>query len=284
MSRLYELYDSLQTVTIIRRDANDKKTQEFVTALEKVNKEELLRALNYLYPLVKAIDFCQKDTTSSMEVIPLLRNIYSYYTNNIMITLDSDLQKKIFDERFRLFRHLPEELFTLFTETPREVNTSSKEIQERVKRIRQEAFNVFASKSDFDHTDFSMKESADIRANKVAAEVNTFLNDWKSRIGITTTQYFQFSSCNCPQLYSLWKLTMSRVASSATVERSFSAQALLQTPLRNSLSIESVNELLSIRLNYKSLTAIKGKRFVTRWLECYDGLKEKGELCIPPFM
>ena len=88
-----------------------------------------------------------------MEVIPLLCNIYSYYTNNIMITLDSDMQKKIFDERFRLFRLLPKELFTLFTETPREVNTSSKEIQERVKRIRQEAFNVFASKSDFDHTD-----------------------------------------------------------------------------------------------------------------------------------
>ena len=282
MSRFYELYDSLKTVTTIRRDAKDKKLKSFVTALEKVNKEELLRILNYLYPLVKAIDFCQKDTTSSMEVIPLLRNIYSYYTNNIMITLDSDMQKKI-DERFS-FRHLPEELFTLFTETPREVNTSSTEIQERVKRIHQEAFNVFASKSDFDHTDFSIKESADVRANKVAAEVNIFLNDWKSRIGITTTQYFQFSSCNCPQLYSLWKLTMSRVASSAAVERSFSAQALLQTPLRNSLSIESVNKLLSIRLNYKSLTAIKGKRFVTRWLECYDSLKEKGELCIPPFM
>ena len=135
------------------------------------------------------------------------------------------------------------------------MNTSSTEIQERVKRIHQEAFNVFASKSDFDHTDFSIKESADIWANKVAAEVNTFLNDWKSRIGITTTQYFQFSSCNYPQLYSLWKHTMSRVASSVAVERSFSAQALLQTPLRNSLSIESVNELLSIRLNYKSLTA-----------------------------
>ena len=282
MSRFYELYDSLKTVTTIRSDAKDKKLKSFVTALEKVNKEELLRILNYLYPLVKAINFCQKDTTSSMEVIPLLRNIYSYYTNNIMITLDSAMQKKI-DERFS-FRHLPEELFTLFTEIPREVNTSSKEIQECVKRIRQEAFNVFASKSDFDHTDFSIKESADVRANKVAAEVNIFLNDWKSRIGITTTQYFQFSSCNCPQLYSLWKLTMSRVASSAAVERSFSAQALLQTPLRNSLSIESVNELLSIRLNYKSLTAIKGKRFVTRWLECYDSLKEKGELCIPPFM
>ena len=91
MSRFYELYDSLKTVTTIRRDAKDKKLKSFVTALEKVNKEELLRILNYLYPLVKAIDFCQKDTTSSMEVIPLLRNIYSYYTNNIMITLDSDM-------------------------------------------------------------------------------------------------------------------------------------------------------------------------------------------------
>ena len=77
---------------------------------------------------------------------------------------------------------------------------------------------------------------------------------------------------------------MSRVASSTAVERLFSAQALLQTPLRYSLSVESVNELLPIRLNYKSLTAINGKRFVTRWLECYDNLKEKGEFCIPPFM
>ena len=64
MSRFYELYDSLQTVTTIRRDAKDKKLKSFVTTLEKVNKEELIRTLNYLYPLVKPL--------TSARRIPLL--------------------------------------------------------------------------------------------------------------------------------------------------------------------------------------------------------------------
>ena len=86
------------------------------------------------------------------------------------------------------------------------------------------------------------------------------------------------ASCKYPNLHGLWLRPMSRTGSSVTVERSFSAQALLQTPHRNRLSEESINELLPIRYNYKTFSSLKGDHFVTRWIECYEGIEKKGEL------
>ena len=129
MARFYELYEALITVSLLRSGSRDQKTKDFITAMEKIKKEELLRALHYLYPLVEAINYCQKDTTSTKEVIPLIRSLYDYYKNSILITLKPETQKKIFDERFRMYRYTPEELYRLFTEAPREVNVSSPEVQ-----------------------------------------------------------------------------------------------------------------------------------------------------------
>ena len=173
MARFYELYESLITVSLLR-DFIDQKTKDFITAMEKIKKEELLRALHYLYPLVEAINYCQKDTTSTMEVIPLIRSLYEYYKNSILITLKPETQK-IFDERFRMYRYMPEEQYRIFTEAPREVNVSSPEIQKRVEKIRKEAYHIFCGVTDHDEQDSWEEEDADRRANQTASEVIGFL-------------------------------------------------------------------------------------------------------------
>ena len=233
MARFYELYEALITVSLLRSGSRDQKTKEFITAMGKVKKEELLRALHYLYPLVEAINYCQKDTTSTKEVIPLIRSPYDYYKNSILITLKPETQKKIFDERFRMYRYMPEELYRLFTEAPREVNVSSPEVQQRVEKIREEAYNIFCGVTDYDEQDTWEEEDADRRPKLTASEAIVFLQQCRMRKGLSTTEYFSIASCKNPNLHGLWLRTMSRTASSAAVERSFSAQALLQTPHRN---------------------------------------------------
>lgn len=163
MARFYELYESLITVSLLRSGSRDQKTKDFITAMEKIKKEELLRALHYLYPLVDAINYCQKDTTSTMEVIPLIRSLLKPET------------QKIFDERFRMYRYMPEEQYRIFTEAPREVNVSSPEIQKRVEKIREEAYNIFCGVTDHDEQDSWEEEDADRRANQTASEVIGFL-------------------------------------------------------------------------------------------------------------
>ena len=95
------------------------------------------------------------------------------------------------------------------------------------------------------------------------------MKNWKER-SVMTTALFLESNSDYPEIYALWKMFCCQCASSAAVERSFSAQALICTPLRNRLDDSKVEMLLSIRWNCEELRRIFGLYRIMDWIREYD--------------
>ena len=107
-------------------------------------------------------------------------------------------------------------------------------------------------------TEYIRKENIDLISERAAIEVPSFLEFGVKRGRATVAEFFvahkrRRSDIQFNILSQVHDIVKSQCASSASVERSFSEQALIQTPRRRRLKYETVNNLMMIKCNLKFL-------------------------------
>jgi len=83
MSVLYSLRDTIEQLkNECRNGYGGTKGKILLCQLQQLNWEYVEKLLHYLRPLVQGIDFCQKDTTTALDVKQMWDNLYYFYVNN----------------------------------------------------------------------------------------------------------------------------------------------------------------------------------------------------------
>ena len=78
MSRFLSLFGALTALKENMESRNEydpKQKKEFVTAMEAIDKKELTKVVHFLRPLVQCIDFCQRDSSLQIDIVPMINGL-----------------------------------------------------------------------------------------------------------------------------------------------------------------------------------------------------------------
>ena len=243
MRRFYILWNVL---TRLNSHIDPDDHPKFADAFKLIDKTHLLYIVQLLYPLVEAIDYCQRDSSRSVDGLAIIKKLRDYYLDISVDGLENDEVEKIFSDRLKLFNHLSEGLQELFS-LPYSKKLDDSEKNNLVNKCIDELLKI--SIPDMDKQEIE---------NIAYMEVPLFLDSGTLRKGLTISGFFQsYNNRNQGQKFVLlphvYEQLKSQVASSAAVERSFSEQALIQTSRRRLLKTKTVNNLMMIKCNLKFL-------------------------------
>ena len=124
-------------------------------------------------------------------------------------------------------------------------------VQEFCIQVGEEVEKRLIPVSNFYSRDEEMKRVAE--ANSSRSEVLEYLMDYRKRIGVSVEEYMKLFSYKYPVLFPIYRELSCQVASSAAVQRSFSAHGRFLSPQRNCLGEQRVKELLQIQQNVKCI-------------------------------
>lgn len=89
-------------------------------------KEQLIEIVHFLRPLVQAIDYCQRDSTLQINIIPMINSLLDYYKSHTLSEEEMNMNRgfsfhipyesieELFEKRFDLFKKIPTHLRELF--------------------------------------------------------------------------------------------------------------------------------------------------------------------------
>ena len=243
MQRFHLLWNALSAVNMYALEINHTN---FYETFNQINVQRLGYIITLLYPFVEAINFCQRDSSRSFDGYRVIKELHEHYLRNQVFDFSNDQINDIFLSRLELFTNPSEGLNKLFS-LKADHSLSLEEQSELVTMCKKEITH-------YTFPNLSQTEAI----NRLGAEVFMYLNNGESRKGLSVEEFFMSYNISniqsqfilLPQVY---KIINSQVSSSAAVERSFSHQALIQTPRRHLLKQETVNNLMTIRCNFKYL-------------------------------
>ena len=259
MLRFYSLFDALtalksdcETNPYLYRSGGD----EFVANMTRIRKEELFLVLHYLRPLVEAIDFFQSDRTTSWDVFPLLVELRDFYVDHSVsdgmdenqdpiLNIQRSMVEAAFRSRMALFERPYSLLNQLFTDEfarllPMDTTVEDSRVESFGDRLVEELQRYYAS---------STSTNLDELINQTVDEARRFIVQYRRRVGIRMATYIGQHSNAFPHLKKLFEDLSSRPSSSASVERSFSVQGCFLLPRRNNMTLQTLKELMIIRMN-----------------------------------
>ena len=299
MSRFLSLFGALtalkENMLESRSGYDPKQKKEFVAAMDTIDKKELTKVVHFLRPLVQGIDFCQQDSSLQLDVVPMINSLLGYYQKHTLsvpveetgegdgctINLPHENVEELFEKRFDLFKKVPTHLCELFYDQKLEewnntISESDPRIQQFCDQIGKEVESYLLPTANFFEREEQIKRIRD--ANRSRTEAISFLKDYKKRIGIHVGEYMKMYSTSYPILFPIFQDLFCQVASSAAVERSFSAHGRLLSPQRNSLKGSQVCMLMQIRQNVKCAQQLGEIEKLIRFIKNYDSLLKAGQL------
>lgn len=235
MKRYYELWDAIQNIAL---NVDESEYKSFYTHQKLIPKEDLAKAVTFLYPLVEGINYCQRDSSLHTSAYWLVHKLREFYQNNPIIPIEDDILTTIFDKRMVFFKRTPIHLQKLFS-------TSFKGMEkEDTKSLIQ-----LCGKEIIENFGYPQSEEMSIKN-----EVAYFIAKEHHRGEMTVMQFFE-----CLSLYDytfkylpkIYAIIQTQCASSAAVERSFSEQGLIQVPKRSCLKHENLANLMIVKCNLK---------------------------------
>ena len=241
MHRFYILWNALSAV--YQDVCNNPDNDKFSIAFSCITLDNLKTVILLLYPLVKAINFCQRDSSLSFDGYTTLMKLKEKYENMRIPGFEKNDVEKLFS-RIELFSNYPSALIKLFSLTDSLSFEDEKTlIDECIDEIKSYSFPGMDD---------------DYISERAAIEVPSFLEFGVKRGRATVAEFFvshkrRRSDIQFNILSQVHDIVKSQCASSASVERSFSEQALIQTPRRRRLKYETVNNLMMIKCNLKFL-------------------------------
>lgn len=274
MRRFLEMFECLQSVKIeLELDkTKDRKARIFINSMKAVQPAEVKAVIDYLCPLVDAINFCQSDSVTAVQALTKVNLLREWYKNHEPFGMSIEQVSDMFDKRIKMFEYSPVELSSFFMEKARPVDTDSLEVIERLDRISDEVERVLEGRSNYDTQQHYDSMHVLECANRASNEALLMMKNWKQRVGVNISQFLSRRKATYPILYALWNRIGCQCASSAAVERSFSAQALVHTPLRNRLGPEIEDMLLNIRCNCREYMRIFGIDAMYDWIQYRDSV------------
>ena len=265
MSRFYSLRHALRKLGE-RMDVDKSLCTESIRTkckdgLRRIDDDELLRVIHFLFPLVQGIDYCQRNDSMQLDILPMIESIRSFYRNhsvdseNGVINGILDINYKdidpLFVSRLSLFSPIPQDLrIILFDEL---FDASGKLIyndQQLQRYLRSACDNIAALVDSEEVLITKLGGKLESRKAKLINELQQYLNDKSYRM--TVHDAMKTSNTMYPILYELYKYFINVPASSAAVERSFSFQNAILTPSRNRLMDTTVRNLLYLKMNMMS--------------------------------
>jgi len=261
MDVIYSLRDAVQELSLeCEKGLGGKKGKKLYDRIQDVDWPYLERLLHYLRPLVLAIDFCQSDGTTMLDVKEMWDNIYLFYVNNTgelsegvgtrikgIIALKKGSVEKMFKKRRDLFEIDYPMLRSLFSNDYTKIINGEdyckncKQVQDYAKTVYQDLLKYY---------ECSNLNDKYFNANCCQTEVFLFIEKTYERVGISTMEYLERNSYDFGRLKGIYEDLMCRPASSAAVERSFSVQGLFMNQRRSRMSDDMIRNLMMIRANY----------------------------------
>lgn len=264
MKRFYQLYDALSN---LYSSVDPDEHCKFCKAFDGIKANDLAYAINLLSPLVEAIDKCQQDNSSSVDGFKIVKGLRDYYSNITIPGFDKESVNELFDKRMELFSKVTEGCARLFS-LPISVELSEEEKYSLINKCISEICN------------YSIKDmtTAQIK-NRASFEVPEFLKNADKRDGVSIPEFFSgFNATNRTFQFmilpTVYDIVMSQCASSASVERSFSEQGLIQTTLRNRLKYETLSSLMIIKCNLKFLQRQNRENNLREYLKKNNPIKK----------
>lgn len=263
MERLCSLYRPLlELLSMVERGVialSKEKTMLFTKAMNAIDETTLTCACCFLYPLVQGINYCQRDSTLQMDILPMMESIHSFYMKHtystevnptdVILPIARELIIDAFKERECLFYEVPKEVraffFDQFFADHPDATDETREYQEA---IRESCNNLMHFVLNCSRVPAELRELFRSHKGEVFNEVRLFMSEHEFHSSLSG--YMASSSQVLPHLHALYEFLFIQPASSASVERSFSIQNQIQTGSRNQLGCKTIRNLLFIKMNY----------------------------------
>ena len=265
MSRFYSLRHALrklgERMEVNKSLCTESIRTKYKNALDRIDDEALIRVIHFLYPLVQGIDYCQRNDSMQLDILPMIESIRNFYRNhsadsenaviNGILDINYEDIDPLFVSRLSLFSPVPQDLrIILFDEL---YDASGKLIyndQQLQHYLRSACDNIVALVDNDEALIAEMEGKLESKKANLINELKQYIDDKKYRI--TVHDAMRTSNTMYPILYNLYKYFINVPASSAAVERSFSFQNAILTPSRNRLMDTTVRNLLYLKMNIMS--------------------------------
>lgn len=261
MTRFFSLFEALTHLKEECQKSNFLKAnggKEFIHAMARISKDMLFRAIHYLRPLVQGIDYCQRDDCISMHIIPMIQCLQIFYNHHsqndpdtfdqyeeCLFPLSREVVQNIFEPRIALFQRKDLKLQALFTdkfiEDPlEELREDDERVQRFARALVPELTSLVSGRT---------AEEKQRKVNQARSQAIRFMLERRFRYGVTVHRYLKENSKLFPELIEVYEDVFSCPASTAAVERSFSVQGCFMLPRRNRLQLETVRNMMVVRMN-----------------------------------
>ena len=95
-----------------------------MNAINSIDDDDLLRVIHFLYPLVQGIDYCQRNDSMQLDIVPMIESIRRFYKKHSSDSenrvadriLDTKYEEidPLFVSRLSLFSVIPSDLRVIF--------------------------------------------------------------------------------------------------------------------------------------------------------------------------
>lgn len=261
MVRFYSLFDALSALQMECSSGRLKKNDGglFGRYMERIDKEELLKIVHYLRPLVQAINFFQSDNTTQWDVLPIFNELILFYSSktsdplssiqthgNNMFIFPPGTVENAFGPRMDLFNTKYPALRQLYTdEFVKQLPYDWKMDDERVVVFKQLLFEEIERLCNPEKS-----EGLDAVVNRLQIEALCYLKLYRSRKGLTIEEFLELHEDKVKNIANKFQELFSLPASSAAVERSFSVQGCFLSPRRGLMGLSTIKNLMTIRMNF----------------------------------
>lgn len=284
MLRFYCLYDAIEELLKqIEKGTIDVKSgvkDKLQRCYDGLSKTALHDALHLLFPLVQGIDYCQRDSSISMTIGPLMDEILQFllkYTNEeygtCLVKIPEMTLRDIFKKRRSLFGRCITPLHNLFFDNYYKQypdHQTQDNLQEYSITITN-GIEAFAKEHNSSMTR-ELKETILSNMSDLLVEVQQFISDKKYRKDIHS--FMNHSNTRYPILFRIYKELFIQPSSSASVERSFSVQNAFHLPQRNRLHQNTVKMILFNRINKNAIVKCGWENELRMWLNKDNKNKE----------
>ena len=276
MLRFYCLYDAIEELLrqIEMGNVSVKSTikEKLKQSKNGLSKEVIHDVLHLLFPLVQGIDYCQRDSSVSMTVGPLMDEILQFlleYSNErngtCLVRIPEMTLHDIFKRRRALFGRCITPLQNLFLDDYYRQNpdNQSNETLQLYSRTIVDGIEAFAMEENSSVTR-ELKEAILSSIPDLLDEVQRFIRDKKYRSDIHS--FMTNSSTLYPILSRMYRELFVQPSSSASVERSFSIQNAFHLPQRNRMDPNLVKMMLFNRINHNAIVKCGWENELRMWL------------------
>lgn len=159
--------------------------------------------------------------------------------------MSREVVEAIFEPRIALFQQKQVKLQVLFSDKffddpLEEVKEDDERIQRFARALLPELGSIITGRT---------PQERQMKINLAKSQAIRFMVERPFRYGITVPKYLRENSKLFPELIEVYEDLFSSPASTAAVERSFSVQGCFMVPRRNRLRIDTIRNMMLIRMN-----------------------------------